>query len=475
VDGVRLASPAAAWYDAASSNLCVSLAGGALPELHTVERARRATAVDLSGLQHVTVRGFNLAAAGVDLRNARNCAIVDCHVRDAGSAGGNEAAVVVGGQANEIRDASVVASAGDGIRLLPESVGTLVLNTRVRGCGLSASNAACVRVAGTAHAVRRCTLRETTGPVLVCDGVQNGRLELNDLAAGGAGAAQCDLVAVRGDGKGTVISRNRVHDSRAAAGVGIALGNPSQHYVVERNVIWGVPGPGLDLRGSNTHHRVFNNTCAWPRAGASPLSAQAIRERTPYKTDANPVGPPLAARLATPGEPLELGGTRIMNNIFIGGVRPFAGEPPTNLFYAANYEGEAPGFTDERREWFTLAPASPCVDAALDVPERSEGFLGAAPDAGAYEHGRAEWLAGADVAEGANRPRRPALRLSLVPEPGTELRYTFDGREPTRADGLYTGQVEVVRDSRVRVRAFNPGGEPGEELDVLLSLPGQEE
>ena len=48
---------------------------------------------------------------------------------------------------------------------------------------------------------------------------------------------------------------------------------------------------------------------------------------------------------------------------------------------------------------FQLVAASPCIDAAEVISGITDGYLGAAPEIGAYEYGVDPWTAGCDLAD----------------------------------------------------------------------------
>ena len=476
------------WLHQSMGILFVWLPYGEAPTAHALEARRRTWAFDLSGRNYIEVQGFNLFAGGVALLGSKGCRLVDCHLRypahtlapcspgsladmNAQGPGGQAAGIVVGGSDNEIRDCSLAYSSGHGILLPPDGAKNRVLDCRIRDVAYLDAGAAAVWAAGTAHTISECSLSRSGGRLLVCDGLQNGRIEYSDLHDGGMLAVACDLLSGWHDGKGTTISRNRIHDSRAARGAGIALDAPSENYVLDHNVLWNLPDQGIVIRGAGTYHCVFNNTCDRPRSGAPPASAPSAGLRphgeregtgTVLSADLAPGGRgrPAGAGEGFAGDTNEFTGVRILNNIFVGGASPLPEGAP-GVFCASNYVGLTPGFTDPTNADFTLAADSLCIDAGCDAPEVTDSFVGGAPDIGAYEFGRAEWRAGADVAAGANRVRVPRARLVLESgTAGAEIRYSLDGRDPTLSSPLYTGAVDVVRSATLRIRAFRPGMEP---------------
>lgn len=438
------ADPQAAWWhDEARGAVFLHFPRNEAPDGHQVEIQTREWGVDCGGLANIELAGVNLLACGINLTGARMCKLDDCHVwwgggraslSNAVSGSSNavpfRAAVLVGGRENEIVNSSVIGNSGYGIALLGGGVNNLVVNSLLRGRNDEADGAVGILAQGTAPVIRQVTVMHYSGGAMLCSNVMNARIDNNDFHHGGG--TNTSLVRLTGDGKGTVLSFNWIHDNAGAAGTGLRLEGPVENYVVRQNVIWGQPGAAFVLKSPCRYNFIYNNTCAVNGAGIEATGG------------------------ADAGEFRE---TRVQNNILAGPVWPAnGGEPPAGVDWKDNYTGSTPGFVDEMNRNFRLAAGSPCIGVAGDDQDFTDDSGGPLPARGAYEFGRDYPVPGCQVNEAANKVVTPVVRIMLeTATPGAEIRYTLDGRDPDAGSPLYTGAVSIVYGARVRARAFHAG------------------
>ncbi len=424
--------PKAFWhYEPGSGDVYLKLPGNSAPGDHSVELQTRAWGIDAASFSHIELKGFNLVACGVNFSNARLCRVEDCHLWWNGSPAG---AVLVGGKDNELINSSIIGSTRYGVVLLADGVNNRVLNTLVRGRDISPFSSIGILAQGTAPTVRNVSVIDCAGGAILCSNVMNARIENNDFHHAGGGFTNTSLVRVTGDGKGTVIAYNWVHDNAAVDGEGIRLEGPVENYVLRQNVIWGQPGAAFKLTGSSRYNFIFNNTAALNGCGVD-------AEKT--------------------GNDDDLRETRFMNNILVGPVWPSTGgRPSSKLVWKNNYTGATPGFVDETNRNFRLMVGSPCIDAGQEEPEFTDEFTGNLPDIGAYEVGKEYPVPGCRVIESANKAVAPVVKIVLESETdGAEVRYTLDGRAPDAMSLLYTGAVSVVYGASIKAKAFRSGME----------------
>ena len=415
-----------AWfYDEPDGTLYVRFPGNGTPDSGRVEVQTRAWGFDAGALANVEMKGFNLKACGANLEDARFCRLDDCHLwwaeGSTGKAHTNDspAAVLIGGSENEVLNSSLIGCKGVGVALLPDGVNNRVVNCLVRGQGTPGRGGIGILAQGTAPVIRNVSILNHDGGALVCRNVMNARIENNDFHHAGDGATNTCMVLLTGDGKGTILAYNWIHDNTAVGGDGIRMQGVVENYIIRQNVVWSQPGTALKLSGVSRYNFLFNNTCAVNGCGVD---------------------------VDVPGVGLDLRETRVINNILAGPVWPSTGgAPPPTMVWTHNFTGGTPGFVDETNCNFRLSAGSPCVDAGQEEPEFTDEFTGKLPDIGAYELDKDYPAPGCHVMDNANKVITPVVKI--VVESGTdgaEIRYTLDGRAPDGSSPLYTGAVPVV-------------------------------
>jgi hypothetical protein len=317
---------------------------------------------DLEGLSLIEVIGFDLRAAGINLTEASYCRVEACQVWSGGgrSTSGRawEGAIRVGGRENEISRCSLIGSRGHGLVFLPGSVNNRMSGVLIRGV----TNGYGVVVGGTAQIVEQSTIRECSEGLLLCSNLYNGRLLHNDFNGTGREGSAKPLIRITGNGKGTLLAYNWIHAEDVHDGDGVLMEGPVENYLLHHNVIWGLGGSAIRLRGAVRYCLFFNNTCARNGSGLD-------REG--------------------PARDGEMKGLRFFNNLFAGAVwSTTEGKPSAGAIWEKNYVGTSPGFSGEPARPFALSAESPCIDAGQDEPELTDTFSGQGPDVGAYEFGQ---------------------------------------------------------------------------------------
>lgn len=359
-----------AWWRGPDGMLYLRCPLNAAPIDCDIEVQTRRWGFDLSGLSHIVIKGFDIRAGGVDLDEARFCRVEDCRVWWGGGGRGSDAgrmkpgkvasaAIRIGGSENDVTQCAVVGSTEEAVALVPGSVNNRLTESRIRLAGGRSGDAYAICVAGTAHTVDHVTVTDGMGGGLLCSNVYNARLLHNEFQHTGQKGHGRPMVRVTGDGKGTILAFNRIHDNASDDGDGVLLDGPVENYILHHNVVWGQRRSGIRLKGSVRYTFVFSNTFT---ANGDGLDVDDKNSSGPFK------------------------GLRFFNNIFAGRTwMAFDRKPSEGVSWENNYVGSAPGFVNEATRDFRLKEGSPCIDKGEAAPEFTDEYNGRSPDLGAFE------------------------------------------------------------------------------------------
>lgn len=368
---------------------------GTNPNDHLVEAKSRLWAFDLSGRSYVNIEGLNLFAASVmtddDTSHVEISGITAEYVwhsqaiRASTSPGGFD----LRGSHNVIRDSDLAHSSLPMVML--NGGNNLAVNNVMHDIGYS----------GMEMGVDGGYL-SFAPPVQNPGGDLKNELLQNTIFLSGAEAVGLtwgmdvkyndvfdshQLITAMGsitswavNGKDAEVAYNLVHDNWAewnlersfTGGRGIQLGDATSDFRVHHNVMWNTTAAGLGILSydgneyavpfnpgiTNTDRLVYNNT----------VDGELHMEPQHGMT-----------------------GTEVINNIAVGGLVSNPSATITN-----NLLGP-PLFVDPAQADYTLRSDSPAIDAGLLLPPWTDGYVGAAPDQGAYEFGLAPFVAGAVI------------------------------------------------------------------------------
>jgi hypothetical protein len=364
---------------------------GASPAGHTVEVKQRKWAFDLSKLSSIQVQGFDIFAAAVSLADARGCLVEDCrmryvdHFRDLNGSSTPPPANVMTGADNELRRCLIAYSAGTALAMGGESnrlVNCVVHDANYLGTGRGGLDLGRSVAAQVSH----CSVFRTGRDIIQHGGSKRIRIEYCDLYNANmlnndSGAIYCWGTK----GEGGVIAYNWVHDNLGDGTSGVYLDNFSSDFFVHHNVIWNCSSSAIHLNSDALNHTVCNNTIC---LSSRPFGTFTYAKYTPT-----------------------MKGTRILNNLVNAQLRVRDPSVFVQGELGPELSHNAPAAVD--RDAYPTADSS-AIDAGIEVPGITDGFVGKAPDLGAYELGGARWVAGADWTD-PNAPPAPSHDLSYAP------------------------------------------------------------
>jgi uncharacterized protein (TIGR03437 family) len=375
------------WFlDSGSSKLYFWTPSGDSPALHLVEAKRRQYAFDLRSRSFIMIQGFNIFAAAINsntqsaylLLDGLNVQYVSHYSLLKGGATqapytgiqGLGSGILLVGSNNVLRNSTIAFSAGNGVLAMGDN--PRVFNNVIHDVDYAGSEAAPIALSFYEPPVNHFLLAWNTlydsGNSGIYHGLfspksGSGRVLHNDIYNYGLQTfgPGCHGVDQSDDGQGSEIAYNLCHDS--LAGGGIFFDSAGNNFIVHHNVIWNVSF-SLGLHNGSTTSKVYNNTFAGTQFGLVPLIA--------------------------PPQTLPLPGTELKNNIFTARLQATNGAVLQNNLLP----GTDPQFVDPTHGNFQLKPSSPAIGTGVAIPPYTDGFTGAAPDIGAYDHGLPPWKAG---------------------------------------------------------------------------------
>jgi hypothetical protein len=372
------------WFLDAGGTLYLWAPAGDDPSGHVVEAKRRLAAFDLSGRSNIVVRGVRIFAATIVTDMSSSDILLDgidasyvSHLTRIEGLGGGwwagwNTGIQLHGTRNTLANSNIAYSAANGVELLGSDhrvtnciihdVDYLALDSS--GVYMHSRTDARIGVTGyssTGHEVSYNTLYNS-GRTLIQHETARGIRIVNNLLydANWQTTDSGFTYTYATDGGGSEMAYNLMHDSRNGGGGtncggcsnGIYLDDAGSNYVVHHNVIWNVPYSAI-YTNKSSYVQIFNNTLWY-------------------------------AGFANDGF-----GTNIQtyNNL---GQTPFFGDDQQG-----NLTTDDPRFFDLGAVDFRLQGDSPAIDHGVEIPGITDGFVGLAPDSGAYEFGGPLWRAGA--------------------------------------------------------------------------------
>ena len=386
------------WYlqtNSGGNTLYLRIAGGGNPATHTVEMKRRNWCVDINGRNYITVSGLNLRAGAVLLQGngnvLQNCQAqflshfmivsLDYYENGGTNQGGG---VVISGNSNIVRGCTIFNTAGSGV--YSSGTNNLITRNLIYNTDYSGTYACCIALHGNGETVTFNTAHSSGRDILRPEGTGSD-IRFNDLSAAGLLCKDLGVTYQWGiNGRGTRIAFNWVHDNASTNDplrMGIYLDNWCCNFIVDHNVVWNCPTfTGIQINGPSLNLLIYNNTLfncdnvgthpydQWPNSNPNP----AFWTNDIYQYSAS-------------------------NNLFL------ATSPQTQIVNWTNDD-------------FRLLPNAPAIGAGVVIPGFTDGFLGSAPDLGAYEFGGPAWNAGVGS--------RPTLAVASPGDGNLELTASPD-------------------------------------------------
>ena len=353
------------YYDSSTSRLYLWAPGGVNPNTLTVEAKKRTYAFDLSSRSYINITGINIFASSIKMSASNYCKVsgmtAEYISHDSDVTSQYSTGIFMSGSNNELRNSTLTYSSGNLVSI--QGTGNKVINNLIHEADYSAADIPAIYLLGSNHLISHNTVYNA-GRHLIFMPTQNSRIQYNNLYNAGKLTRDCGILyEFAWDGQGTVIHHNYIHDNLAKnySGTGIYLDNGSKGYIVHHNVVWG-NYTGIRLNTPSNFNLIYNNT-TYSNGNVGYWGSN-------FQTD--------------------MYGDRIFNNIFTTAFTL----PGTHIEGNNITSGTNPLFVDTASYNFRLQAASPAINKGVVIPGITDGYIGSAPDIGAYEYGGTDWTAG---------------------------------------------------------------------------------
>ncbi len=316
-----------------------------------------------------------------------------------------DSGVLLHGTNNTLENSTLQQSAGNGVNI--RGSGDTVTNDLIHDVSYGGTYTAAItiEVGSSGHNITNNTLYNTGRDAINMDtnaypnaGYKNIRIAYNNIYGYAKIAFDLGGIYVCCDTSlaGTRIDHNRIHDP-ANTGNGIHFDNGTYDVSVDHNVIWGLKGNG-DINHGGNGINFGGHTNGRPAGSNLPYLTGTFENNTIIagKNDT------IFNYFATSGY---VANTVVKNNI-LDGYHPsgqdygyISGGKPveqTNLVTTLSDTGTGtnPRYVNPAGGDYSLQSGSPAINAGTVIPGITDGYVGSAPDIGAYESGATRWLSG---------------------------------------------------------------------------------
>ena len=414
------------WYRDGGGTVYLWTGGSDDPDGHVVESKRREYAFDLRGRSNVAVEGLDLFAASVatdgDSDSIRlqglHVEYVSHHALQAsGWSRPDSTGILLLGTNSVLRDSTIAFSSSHGVTVSGSN--NRVENNVIHDIGYGVGDDAGVLIRGSGHDVTHNTIYNAARDGIKSSRASNIRVTYNVIhdvmlqtTDGGA------IYTYGTDGRGAEFAYNVIYNARGGGfgSVGVYLDNFSSNHLVHHNVVWNCDH-ALKMNPTSRYNQIFNNTL---------MGAQD------------------SVATSKSGDML---GSVFSNNIFGKSAKI----DPAATKVRNMYSTVDPLFVDPSTGKYQLRSNSPAINGGVAIHSGklggTDGYVGTAPDVGAYEYGKTPWQAGAGIT--------PPVRPAPEPVPPTKPGPRRNARNKIDAEG-YNAQ-SGVRKGRTVIGYLNSG------------------
>ncbi|MFD2332753.1 S-layer homology domain-containing protein [Cohnella sp. GCM10020058] len=361
------------WYiDSAAGKVYLWAPDGGVPE--NVEIKQRLKTFDLSGRSYIHVQGLQTFGGSIPMDGGASNNVLDGITAEylyfSTESHGTSVAhqltggINISGSNNEIKNSSIGYSTGTLINI-DGSNNRIVNNVIHDGAYMGAYDPLVKLTTGTQNLISHNDMKNS-GRYILYWSRGSAEIQYNDIHDGMWLSRDGALIYSWGADMGnSEIHHNLIHDSKGTdMSVGLYFDNYASNVVAHHNVIYN-NNVGIQLNTPGNYRLIYNNTVA-----NNDLSSIGYWGSAPYDQ--------------------ELYGSRVYNNIFTNKAGLTA--DTANGFNTLSASGV--NFADAANGNFRLGAGSTAINTGAIIEGITDGFAGAAPDAGAYEYGGTDWTVG---------------------------------------------------------------------------------
>lgn len=356
---------------------------GTNPNKIKMEARKRRWAVSMKNCDNIKFIGLNFKAASLQAEECNNILIDSCSFRyltpymevvDGRLYTEQDAkGIYLKGNYNKVVNTYIKYSWGDGITI--EGDQCLVDNSVIEETNWIGDYSCAIHLSGRNSEVRNSNIGYTGGAAIHHGGLRDGKILNNHFYE--TGFILEDVVganyAYRTDGEGTEIAYNwshGVHDKRL--GPAYYIDNMGRNFIIHHNVAWDAKaGIRVNLWADNVD--VFNNTF-WDVDIAMISWGQDKPDKRWNWFNTK---------------------SEIYNNLT--NSTEFSYQDTATYRNTLSFKDPESLFMNAAQNDYRLKPNSRAIDYGKEIHGITEGYMGSAPDAGAYESGGVFWVPGSTL------------------------------------------------------------------------------
>lgn len=390
------------WYvDSAARKVYLWAPDGGKPE--NVEIKQRLKTFDLSGRSYIHLEGLHTFGGSIPMDGGASYNVLDGITAEylyfSTESHGTSVAhqltggINIGGNNNEVKNSTIAYSTGTLINI-DGSNNRIVNNVIHDGSYFAAYDPVVKLSTGSSNLISNNDMYNS-GRYILYWNRGSAEIQYNDIHDGMWLSRDGALIYSWGADMGnSEIHHNLIHDSKGTdMSVGLYFDNYASNVVAHHNVIYN-NNVGIQLNTPGNYRLIYNNTVA--------------------NNDVNSIG-----YWGSAPYDQELYGSRVYNNIFTNAVSLTA--DTASGYNTVSASGV--NFVDPANRNYRLGAGSTAINTGAVIPGITDDYAGAAPDAGAYEYGGADWTVGPDF----NNPPNPSYTQIATPYMNLVKNSGFDG------------------------------------------------